>query len=230
MKRIAIMQPYFLPYIGYFQLIQKVDKFVVYDDVQFTKKGWINRNSVPSKDGIWKFTVACDSSSETSKIFEKRISNEFKREKFLSRIRSEYGNFFNQETQGVKLVERIIDYPDNNLFNYISNSILEISNYLNIPAARFIISSEIGDFTNLKSQEKVIGICRALEATHYLNPISGSHLYQADAFIENGLTLEFFKPTFENESTSMFSVIDSILRLSQEKVIEISKLGNILTP
>jgi len=234
MNRVAIMQPYFLPYIGYFQLIDKVDQFVIYDDVQFTKKGWINRNSVPVNNGIWKFTVACDASPESSRVFEKIISREFNRDKFITRIRTEYRKSFAHNPGAFELLEEIIGFNDNNLFNFIANSIRGLVNYLNIPASRIIVSSDLGDFTHLKSQDKVLAICSEINASHYLNPISGQHLYSEEVFKNNGLELEFFQPELDvvnNFETSLiFSIMHIIISLPREKVIELSKLGNILKP
>ncbi len=228
------MQPYFLPYIGYFQLIDKVDQFVVYDDVQFTKKGWINRNSVPVNNGIWKFTVACDASPESSRVFEKIISREFNREKFITRIRTEYRKSLTQNPGAIELLEEIIGFNDNNLFNFIANSIRGLVNYLNIPASRLIVSSDLGDFTHLKSQDKVLAICSEINASHYLNPISGQHLYSEEVFKNNGLELEFFQPELDAvnnfETDLIFSIMHIIISLPQEKVIQLSKLGNILKP
>jgi hypothetical protein len=228
------MQPYFLPYIGYFQLIHKVDQFVIYDDVQFTKKGWINRNSVPVNNGIWKFTIACEASPESSRVFEKIISREFNRDKFITRIRTEYRKSFAHNPGAFELLEEIIGFNDNNLFNFIANSIRELVNYLNIPASRIIVSSDLGDFTHLKSQDKVLAICSEINASHYLNPISGQHLYSEEVFKNNGLELEFFQPELDvvnNFETSLiFSIMHIIISLPREKVIELSKLGNILKP
>jgi hypothetical protein len=234
MNRVAIMQPYFLPYIGYFQLIHKVDQFVIYDDVQFTKKGWINRNSTPVKNGIWKFTVACNSSPESSRIFEKIISPEFNRDKFITRIRTEYRKLFAENPEAFELLEQMIGFEDNNLFNFIANSIRELANYLNIPSSRITVSSDLGDFTHLKAQDKVLAICSEINATHYLNPISGQHMYSEDIFKNNGIELEFFQPDLdiENnfETNLIFSIMYIIICLPREKVIQLSKLGKILKP
>jgi hypothetical protein len=234
MNRVAIMQPYFLPYIGYFQLIHKVDQFVIYDDVQFTKKGWINRNSAPVNNGIWKFTVACDASPETSKIFEKIISREFNRDKFITRIRTEYRKSLSENPEVFELLEQIIGFEDNNLFNFIAHSIRELSNYLNIPSSRIVVSSDLGDFSHLKSQDKVLAICSEINATHYLNPISGQHLYSEEIFKNNGIELELFQPDLEiannSETNLIFSIMYIIICLPREKVIQLSKLGNILRP
>ena len=234
MNRVAIMQPYFLPYIGYFQLIDKVDQFVIYDDVQFTKKGWINRNSAPVNNGIWKFTIACDASPEASRIVEKVISREFSREKFITRIRNEYRKSHTENKRAFELLEKVIGFEDNNLFNFIENSIRELTKYLNIPPNRIIVSSDLGDFRHLKSQDKVLAICKEVEATHYLNPISGRHMYSKEVFKNNGLELEFFQPDLdiENnfETNLIFSIMYIIISLPQEKVIQLSKLGDILKP
>ena len=232
--RVVIMQPYLLPYIGYFQLMKNSDVFVLADDYQYTKKGWINRNSAPANSGIWKFTIACDASPESSRIFEKKISPEFNRDKFITRIRTEYRKSFAENPGAFELLDQIIGFEDNNLFNFIANSIRELANYLNIPSSRFIVSSDLGDFTHLKSQDKVLAICSAINATHYLNPISGQHMYSKEIFNNNGIELEFFQPDLDIENNFqtnlIFSIMYIIIRLPQEKVIQLSKLGKVLKP
>jgi hypothetical protein len=216
------MQPYFLPYIGYFQLINYADIFVVYDDIQFTKKGWINRNSIPTKSGVFNFTIPCKASGEKSLVVEKSISPDFDRRKFLNRLLAELKNSINPTKNGEELLTRIIMYEESNLFRYIFHSITNIASYLNLGNDKLLISSTLGDFTHLRSQERVLAICKALNASKYINPISGSHLYRSDVFERENIELKMFEPQLpqiENqEKTLPFSIIHSIFNLSEENL------------
>src|SRR2546428_11706595 len=90
MKSLAIMQPYFLPYVGYFQLINAADLFIVYDNVKYTKKGWINRNRflLNGKDAV--FSIPLKKDSDSRDIRDREISPGFNKSKLLNQIREAY--------------------------------------------------------------------------------------------------------------------------------------------
>jgi hypothetical protein len=216
------MQPYFLPYIGYFQLINYADIFVVYDDIQFTKKGWINRNVIPTKSGLLKFTVPCKASGEKSLIVEKTISSDFNRKKFLKRLLSELKNGANQTENVEELLTRIVMYEESNLFRYLFHSITEIACHLKVSNDKLLISSSLGDFTHLRSQERVLAMCKTLNASKYVNPISGSHLYQREAFERENIELNLFEPYIpqveSQEKPVPYSIMHSIFNLSEKEM------------
>ena len=223
------MQPYFLPYIGYFQLINAVDLFVIYDDVQFTKRGWINRNQISTHSGLFNFTIPCQSASEKTLIRDKKIASQYNRKKLLKTINTELEKCANSNDETRELASRIFLNEEENLFKYIYNSVLEVCNYMEIKSDKIVVSSSLGDFTNLRSQEKVMAICKTLGAGNYLNPISGKHLYNAETFMANGILLEFFeaeinKPELKFERIPL-SVIHSISELTKKELKLLSTGG-----
>jgi len=230
-SKVAVMQPYFLPYMGYFQLINYADTFVIYDDVQYTKKGWINRNLIPSKHGVMNFTIPCKASGEKSLIREKEIAPDFNRKKFLNRLMSELQRLSDAPEQANELLAKIVLSEETNLFKYISNSLFHTADFLNITRDKFVVSSSLGDFTHLQSQDKVIGICKALGATQYINPISGNHLYQKNIFQNHGIDLQFFKSDVSNFGVAKydgpFSVIHTIFTLTLREAKELLNKGGI---
>lgn len=210
--KIAIMQPYFFPYIGYYELISEVDYFVIYDDVQYTKKGWINRNYLDSKAGPWLFSIPIQNSSAIELICTKVIAPEFDRKKLVNKIKQNYGKL----TSPSKLnkVEEIIMYENDNLFDYLRNSIQKLSVELGLDCRKILVSSEIGDFSTLKGEEKVLGICAELGADQYLNPPSGRTLYNSNTFEQRGIELHFQKPlpptlNTQNQGVQYLSVLHS---------------------
>ena len=219
--KIAIMQPYFFPYIGYYKLISEVDQFVIYDDIQFTKKGWINRNYLNSTDGPWLFSIPIENSSKIEFINAKSISKEFSREKLQSRIRQNYKKI--STTHKLDLVDRIIDFPTNNLFDYLENSLLVLTQEIGIDSKKILKSSQIGDFSKLKGEEKVIAICMAVGAKEYLNPQGGRALYDLANFAKTGISLQFqekvnpITPTNEGE-VPFFSLLHDYLTLSRDEL------------
>ncbi|PKA82137.1 WbqC-like protein [Ulvibacter sp. MAR_2010_11] len=223
--KIAIMQPYFLPYLGYFQLLNAVKKFVVYDNIQYSKKGWINRNRILSNGVDSMFTIPLEKSSDYLDVNQRSISEQFikvERDKILRRIRNEYKNAPSFESV-MPLVERVFNYPELNLFEYIYYSIKEISNYLEI-TTQLQISSKINIDHNLKSQKKVLEICKALHAQEYINPIGGLELYSKKEFLDSGIKLMFMKTNsisyqqFNNEFLPNLSIIDVLMFNSKEEI------------
>lgn len=189
--RLAIMQPYFLPYIGYFQLIAAVDKFVVYDNIKYTKKGWINRNRMLVNGADTTFTLPLKNSSDNSTIVEREISAEFNSKRLLNQFKAAYAcapHFDNTYA----LMEKIVSCQEKNLFKYIHHSILVVCQHLNI-LTEIQISSEVGINHSLKGKDKVLALCKAVGAKNYINPIGGTELYAKDDFEKNGVRLQFIR-------------------------------------
>lgn len=213
--KVAIMQPYFLPYIGYFQLIAAVDRFVVYDRIKYTKKGWINRNRllVDGHDAI--FSLPLKAASDGLDIIERQLAPNFDRRKLLNQFAGAYRRA-PQFDRTYVLLERIVDHRAGNLFDYISHSLKEVCAHLDIRTP-LIVSSSL-DFDNtLRGEEKVLAICAALGADYYLNPIGGTELYDRAEFAAKGVQLQFLKthsfeyPQFGAAFTSWLSIIDVLM-------------------
>lgn len=221
-KTVAIMQPYFMPYIGYFQLINSVDEFIIYDNIQFTKKGFINRNRILFNGSDRGFTIPIKKDSDYLNIVEREISNTWlkERNKLINLIKQSYKNspHFNN---CIDLIVECIEYKDLNLFNFINNSINILCQYLNINT-QIIISSEVLADHSLKSQDKVIDICKARKATKYINAIGGQDLYDKSSFKKEGIELSFIKTNpieykqFNNKFEPWLSIIDLLMFNSKE--------------
>lgn len=191
--RLAIMQPYFFPYIGYFQLLHAVDKFVVYDNIEFTKKGWIHRNRILVNGADAYISLTLKKDSDYLHVKDRVLSEGFEKEKekILRRIEGAYKKapYFSET---IPLIREIIGCNHKNLFNYIYHSIKRLLDHLDIDT-ELIISSEIGINHDLKGKEKVLGICKEVNATHYINPIGGMELYNKKEFSKNRIELSFLK-------------------------------------
>ena len=188
----AIMQPYFMPYIGYFQLIANADVFVIYDNIKYTKKGWINRNRRLQNGADMMFSLPLKKASDSLDVMEREISPDFDRDALLNQFRGSYARAPHFEAT-FPLVERIIRCEDPNLFGYISNSISQICAALGITTP-VIKSSTLAIDHQLKAQDKVIALCHALGAETYVNPIGGLELYDREVFSQQGIELRFLKP------------------------------------
>lgn len=215
------MQPYFLPYIGYFQLIAAVDTFIVYDNIKYTKKGWINRNRMLQNGKDVMFSLPLKSGSDFLDVCERELATDFNRDKLLSQIKGTYRrapyfeNIF-------PLIEQIVRYEDTNLFRFLHYSIVETCKYLGI-TTEIRISSEIAIDHDLTGQDKVLAMCEATGASTYVNAIGGMELYSKEAFKEKGIELKFIKSKpfvymqFGDEFVSWLSIVDVMMFNSREK-------------
>lgn len=192
-NRIAIMQPYFLPYLGYWQLMGYVDRFVVYDDIQFTKKGWIHRNRYLNNGSDQMFTLPLKKGSDFLDVAERRLSDSWgdERRKLKRKIEGAYNKKLKFH-EAMPIFEACIECQESNLFEFIFGSIKTVSRVLDINT-ELLVSSELGNSKHLKGQERVLEICKTLGATEYVNPIGGYGLYNQKAFSEQGVDLKFHK-------------------------------------
>jgi len=190
--KLAVMQPYFLPYIGYFQLIGAADRFVIYDNIKYTKKGWINRNRRLQNGADAMFSLPLKKASDSLDVVERELSPDFDRGALLNQFKGSYARA-PQFAEIAALLERIVRYDETNLFRYVHHSVAEICAHLGIET-EIIVSSAIDIDHGLKAQHKVIELCHALGADTYVNPIGGVELYDRAAFREQGIELQFLTP------------------------------------
>ena len=181
-KKIAIMQPYLFPYVGYFQLIKSVDEFVVFDDVNYIKKGWINRNNFLFYNRKFLYTFPIKKASQNKKINEIELldSQEWKVD-FLNKI-SECYQIAPQFNVVFPLIKDIIYQEEINLSKFIFLSIMKINEFLGIKT-KLILSSKIEKNNELKSQDKIISICQLRFANVYINAVGGKDLYDLNHFL-----------------------------------------------
>lgn len=191
--KLAIMQPYLFPYIGYFQLAAAVDKFVFYDDVNFIKNGWINRNRMLLGDQARYLTVPVSGASSSLKINEVMVEP---RERWLRKLLESVRHAYAKAPHYVQistLIERILAEPLAPISSVASHTVVEICRYLEI-ATEFVPSSTKYGNAQLKSAERVIDICERERASIYVNLPGGRALYDSKAFSARGMELAFIEP------------------------------------
>ena len=211
----AIMQPYFLPYIGYFQLISAVDLFIVYDNIKYTKKGWINRNRMLQNGKDVMFSLSLKNDSDFLDVVDRELVEDFSPDKVLNQIRGAYrpAPYF---AQTFPLIEQIMKNKERNLFKFIYNSIIRVCEHLGI-TTEIRISSVVDIDHELKNQAKVIALCEAVQASVYINAIGGMALYSKEEFEVRDLELKFIKSNsfeyrqFHHEFTPFLSIIDVMM-------------------
>ncbi|KIL08043.1 WbqC-like protein [Clostridium botulinum] len=233
--KLGIMQPYFFPYIGYFQLMNYVDKYVVYDDVNFIKGGWINRNRILSTNKLeWQFfNVRMKGASSTKLINEITVSDDkIYRRKLLKTIENTYKNApYFKET--FKVIEEILACDEENLARFLFNSFKILAKYLDI-TTELILSSDLEKDNALRGKDKVIDICKILNADIYVNSIGGKELYNVENFAIKDIELQFLETLkikydqFNNNFVENLSIIDVMMFNSMNDIKNMIKEFHII--
>ncbi|KEO75003.1 WbqC family protein [Anditalea andensis] len=231
--KIAIMQPYLFPYLGYFQLLAAADKFVMLDDVHFINKGWINRNRILINGHSTMFTLPLDQASQNKLIKDIQVKQD-KRwvSKFLKSIEMSYKKapYF----KGVfPLIQTAIEREVVGISDMVYYSLLEINKYLKIET-EIVPHSGSYDTKGLQGQDRIIEICSLCGASDYINPIGGLELYDRAKFEERNINLSFLSPVLDPypQHSDVFiaglSIIDVLMQNSPEQVNLFLKNYNLL--
>jgi hypothetical protein len=209
------MQPYFLPYIGYFQLISEVDTFVVYDNIKYTKKGWINRNRLLLNGMDSVFSLPLASASDFLDIRDRAVSSDFDRAKLLNQFKGAYAKA--PEFRNVfPWLSDLVNHGENNLFEYLFQAILGVRSLLELQT-EVVRSSTIDVDPALSGKDRVLATCRALGATVYVNPIGGLDLYDRVEFRNHRLDLRFLRSgpvqysQFGGDFVPSLSIVDVLM-------------------
>jgi len=218
--KLAVMQPYFFPYIGYWQLISAVDTFVIYDDVNYIKKGYINRNSIFVNNAGHLLVLELVGASQNKKINEIEIGGNTS--KILKTIELSYKKapYFEKVFQ---LIQEVLQNKEENLAQLLILSIKRICAYLDIQT-NILLSSELKKNNDLKGQSKILNICELLNAKQYINAIGGQELYQKEAFSQQNIELRFIKnksiayQQFQSPFRPNLSIIDVLMFNDKEQV------------
>lgn len=220
--KLAIMQPYFFPYIGYFQMINAVDKFILYDDVNYIKGGWINRNNILQNNERKLITLNLVGSSSNKLINEISIGNNRKLFKTISQAYSK-SPFFEVV---IPIVNEILSLcaPNVSISEIAGESIIKVSDYLNIKT-KFEYSSKLyADTKGIDKADRLIEICNRNKANTYINAAGGKELYSKDFFKKNYIDLLFIQnhiqeyQQFNNDFVPFLSIIDVMMFNSVEEI------------
>lgn len=226
---LAIMQPYFFPYIGYWQLINAVDTFIIYDNIQFSKKGWFHRNNILLNGKKTLFSIPLKKDSDSLDVVDRFISDGADKEisKIIRQIEIGYKKapYFKDV---FPLIKEIFQNDEKNLFKYIYNSVIKICNCLEIDT-KITLSSTIDIDHSLKSQDKVIALNKALHTTKYINPIGGRELYDFDEFKKENIELQFLESEvpeyrqFGDGFIPYLSILDVMMFNSKDEIKDMLK-------
>jgi hypothetical protein len=214
--KIAIMQPYIFPYVGYFQLIAAADIFVCLDDVNFISRGWINRNRILVNNAEYLFSIPLKHASQNQIICNTFVADNLNwRERLLKTISQAYRRapyFF----EALPVIEQVLNTPCESISELAYLSIKCCSDYLGI-ATILRPSSVPYKNSSLKAQTRIIDICTNEGASSYINAPGGTALYDPHIFKNAGLDLYFLTPSifeyqqFEKNFVPGLSIIDVMM-------------------
>lgn len=223
MLKLGIMQPYFVPYIGYWQLMNTVDTYVVYDDVNYIKRGWINRNRVLVGGSPQYVNIELAGASQNKLINEIELVKDSGYAKRLLRtleLNYKKAPFFND---CMELLQKILENPQKNLALFLFDQISMIAEYLGI-STKLILSSSLQKDCSLHGEDKILDICRCLHADEYYNAIGGKELYSRERFLQNEIALKFLETDnivykqFGDTFYSNLSIVDVMMFNSKKEI------------
>ena len=221
--KLGIMQPYFLPYLGYWQLMNAVDTYVVYDDVNYINRGRINRNNILINNEAKLINIILIGASQNKHINDILVDgSEINQRKLISKIRLSYSKApFYKDV--IPIIEDIIMQNECNLAKFLLYSFKKISGYLGMTTS-LILSSELNKDVSLKGKDKILDICKRLNADTYYNSIGGMELYDKEEFAQNGIELVFLKmdsdieyKQFNDNFVPNLSILDVLMFNSKEE-------------
>ncbi|WP_299848783.1 WbqC family protein [uncultured Roseovarius sp.] len=217
------MQPYFLPYIGYWQMMQAVDEFVIYDDVQFTR-GWINRNRMLWNGDADMFTLPLRKGSNRANIDERYLTDAW--ENANRSLTERFSHAYSRAphfSRVMALVDDIFGSGHTNLADFLCFSLEKTRDYLGIET-RLSRSSQIEHQEGLRAAQRIQAIARARGADIYVNAPGGRELYDIDDFKSRGIELKFIQtgdityPQFENTFVPSLSILDVMMFNDPEEI------------
>jgi WbqC-like protein family len=197
--KIALMQPYFMPYLGYFQLINAVDKFIFFDDAHFIKQGWINRNNILLDKEKHRFCLPIKNMSSNKMIHETyvAVSPIHWDTALLKKIHQAYHKapFFDVIYPKIEKILR--GSIGRSIADVSIENIEQILDYLGVKKT-LMRSAGRYDNSDLRLTAKVIDICKKEGATVYINAFGGQNLFHRDCFKAHQIDLFFIKPNLKS--------------------------------
>ncbi len=232
--KIGIMQPYFFPYIGYWQLLNLVDEYVIFDDVNYIKRGWINRNNILLNGQAKMINIHIKNASQNRLIKETQLSQTKEdTRKLLATLTQAYRKAPYFESV-YHMLETSLDYQETSLTDYLAYQIKTVKNYLGIQTT-LLNSSDIKKEEH-KGESKILDICRIRGADCYINAIGGIKLYDPQNFKDQKIRLQFLKTDdiiyqqYKEDFVPNLSIIDVLMFNSVEEVKELLQKYTLIEP
>lgn len=189
MKKVAILQSNYIPWKGYFDMINMVDEFVLYDCVQYTKNDWRNRNQIKTPSGVQWLSIACRFESLNQKINETRVTDKLWASKHFKTLVQNYSKAKHFKEYAPVFEKLYKDLSDTELLSEINyRFIVAINDILGIETK----ISKCEDFNLIEGQSsRLVQICKDANATSYLSGPAAKDYIDEALFCEAGIDLEW---------------------------------------
>lgn len=224
--KLAIMQPYFLPYAGYFSLVKNADKWIFNDEVQMIHKGWVERNRILKQYGGWHYIrMPLVKHKYTTLIKDIRIRTH---EDWQRKILAQLGHYRNKAPyyyQVISFLNEVFKEKFDSLTHQNAYILQKTCAYIGFEMKYEILSEMNIDCSKINAPDDwSLNICKVLGYDHYLNPILGKSFYDRKKYKENGVQLDFIRlneppyEQFNDEFVGGLSIIDIMMFNSPEKI------------
>ena len=216
------MQPYLLPYVGYWQLMASVDHFILYDTAQYSSGGWVNRNRLLLNGEPRWFTIPVERRGVTASIRERRLTADYsqRRDRVLAQFSVAYRRALFRD-HGLTLLEESLGFDDGSLLSLLAHSLRSTARHLGI-STPLSLASDLEIPGGLSREERVIALARAVGGTDYYSLSGGSTLYSAEHFAAKGLRLRFRQPRDDESGVHPWalSIMHAIMTTNPDEVRE----------
>jgi hypothetical protein len=217
---VSVMQPYIFPYIGYFNLAQASDIFVFYDDVNYIKQGWINRNRILINKTPYTFSIPLKNGSSFELIKNVLISDLDKfKSIFYKQLEQSYckAKYFNI---GIKYVEDVLSLDSDSISRLAIKSVMDFFTLVDIEKQFMVSSESFPSSKGIDRADRLLDIVKSVGSSHYVNTIGGMPLYDKAYFAERGVKLSFIKPLIleygqvgKGDFVAGLSIIDVLMNI-----------------
>ncbi|MBQ6383729.1 MAG: WbqC family protein [Clostridia bacterium] len=225
--RLGMMQPYFFPYLGYWQLMNLSDEYIIYDDVNYIKGGWINRNRIKINGEPALFGLSIHKASQNRLINEHTISmSKEDKTNLIHKIEFAYKKA-PYYSDVMSLFTEIMWFEDDNLAGFLANCNRKTADYLGIKTPIYSATEMQLDHAH-RAQQRIIDICHERGCDEYTNAIGGKELYDKNTFEQNGIKLSFLHmdsnivyPQGDGEFLPDLSILDVLMYNSLDEIKEL---------
>jgi hypothetical protein len=213
LKKIAISQSNYIPWKGYFDLINSVDDFVFFDEVQFTRRDWRNRNKIIINNLVKWITIPIKNKGNYKEKINKVIVNDTNwKTKHMKIFKQAYRKSkFLENT--LNILDEALDGGEKNLSSINQKSIITISKYFNI-STNFFDSSDFMEkkIDNLSPSMRLIQICKKIKASIYVSGPLAKEYLDIDLFKKNNIEVQWFDyPNNKKNKKENLSVVDNLM-------------------
>jgi len=218
MKKVVIMQPYFFPYLGYFQLLHSCDVFVFFDNVNYINRGWINRNQFTWSGELKMFTIPLSGASQNRLINEINMLDGQWTKSFFKSLEMNYRKSPGYD-RWIEPLKAVIGDGEGKIADLNQRTTMWCAEVLGLET-QFQVSSI--DFPEVKGvgKERILGICKALSAEGYNNAIGGVELYDRETFLQDGIQLNFVEMGDLSLQNKYASILDLLMNYDLELLRE----------